>query len=293
MLNSLKKLMDNVPEDCVLVFDGLDGERALATHAGKVGKVFHTETTIDRADATRWVMTKFVALGKTISEEDARLLVQSSGYDQSVKGLGADQLRIAVQKIATFVGKRRKQIQSDDIIINSLATEEFNQWRIFDAMDAKDFVACQNCLQQFIDNEGGPQRAAEKLYGISLSRYRMLFFMKEGLAKKMSKADVAKETLALQKTMKSDTTGLEERVPAYTENGVNAALNGFYGRPPTVDQYTRKELVRIVQCLQEGLAEVRLRGNSPSVLLLADALFLACCTNVEDELLTRLRKSDD
>jgi len=178
-------------------------------------------------------------------------LIDTCGYDQSVKGLGADQLRIFVNKIATYIGNRRKAVTMDDIVINAVNTEEFVQWRIFDAIDAKSFEQCEEQFAKFVENEGNMQRAVDKLYSMSIPRYRLLFFLKEGLAKKIPKDALAREAMALQKSAKNEKTGEEERVPAYSEFAVNGALYGAYGREPTVELYTRKSLARIMDCLLE------------------------------------------
>jgi hypothetical protein len=181
----------------------------------------------------------------------------------------------------------------DDIVINAVNTEEFVQWRIFDAIDAKNFEQCEEQFAKFVENEGNMQRAVDKLYSMSIPRYRLLFFLKEGLAKKIPKDALAREAMALQKSAKNEKTGEEERVPAYSEFAINGALYGAYGREPTVELYTRKSLARIMDCLLEGMSEVRTRGNDPSVLILADVLFLAACSTTDDTILSNLRKMDE
>ncbi len=293
MVNHIKKLLTALPEDILLVFDGVDDCKPLTDVISKVGKVFDFPVTLNRNEAVAWIVKRFSELGKNIEQAEALALIDTCGYDQSVKGLGADQLRIFVHKIATYIGNRRKAVTMDDIVINAVNTEEFVQWRIFDAIDARNFEQCEEQFAKFVENEGNMQRAVDKLYSMSIPRYRLLFFLKEGLAKKIPKDALAREAMALQKSAKNEKTGEEERVPAYSEFAINGALYGAYGRDPTVELYTRKSLARIMDCLLEGMSEVRTRGNDPSVLILADVLFLAACSTTDDTILSNLRKMDE
>jgi DNA polymerase III delta subunit len=292
MINNLKKLLDKVPDGCVVVFDGVEDGKPIGDHIAKIGKVYDFAITLDRNEASGWIGKQFSEKNKSISPECTAALIQSCGYDISVKGLGIDQLRLAIAKISTYMG-RRKTVEMSDIIINALNVEEFIQWKMFDALDAKSFEQCQEFFEKFVENEANGQRAVDKLYSISLPRYRLLFFLKEGLAQKIPKDQLAQQAMAIQKNAKSEKDNSDIRVPAYTQFAVDSALMGAYGRPPTVDLYTRKELVRAIDCLTEGMTEVRTRGNSSLVLLLADAFFLSVCSQIDDVILSNLRKSED
>jgi hypothetical protein len=79
--------------------------------------------------------------------------------------------------------------------------------------------------------------------------------------------------------------------PAYTEYWINKEINGAYNRPAAIDKYTRKELVRIVQAIQDGLIEVRNRTSESSIGILADQLMLTVCNAMDDNNLAKVRNS--
>lgn len=304
MVNQLKKLLEEMPDDCTLIFDGVGEEKAIQTHISKIGKVFAFPETVEPHLAVNWLVDVFTEHGKEISEADAQLLIETSGHDPSVGGLGIDLLRLSALKVALYLG-RRKNVTRDDIQANIFPSEEVVIWSILDAIDSKDLVSCYNAFTKLVEKEGSVVSAVNLLYNIALPRYRLLMFVKEGMAQNKSKQDIAKEAMLLPKLSQSGKDWQMVMSPEIADGGVNAgqpkkmfaefAVNsalfgGFGSKAATVDLYSRKDVVRIVNCLESGLPELRARSVSePAMAILADILFLAVCTQVDDKILIDLR----
>jgi DNA polymerase III delta subunit len=307
MVNNLKKLLEDIPEGCLVVFDGIlaEDEKAISSHVGKIGKLMDFPTKVEPHLAVGWLVGVFAEHGKEISEADANLLIQTSGHDAEVGGIGIDLLRMLALKIAMYLGGRRKNITTEDIQLNIFPSEEVVIWSILDALDSKSLSQCYNAFYKLVEKEDSVIAATNLLYNISLPRYRLLMYLKEGLAQNKSKQDVAKEAIAMRKLAQTGKDWSMKMQPEIAESGsnagqpkgmfnefsVNAALfGGFGGKKPIIDMYSRKEIVRIVGCLESGMGELRARSNSDSAMtIMADVLFLAACTPVDDKILGDLR----
>lgn len=307
MVNQLKKLLDDVPDECLIVFDGIpaDSEKAISGHVAKIGKMFDYPDKLEPNQAAGWLQGIFNDLGKEIKAEDAQLLIDTSGYDKNVGGIGVDLLRLLATKVALYLGRRRN-VETADVQANIFPSEDIVIWTILDALDSKDLAACYNAFAKLVDKEDQSViKAINILWNIALPRYRLLMFLKEGIASGKSKQDVAKEAIALRKLAQEGKDWGMKMTPEIAESGsnagqpkgmfnefaVNAALNGgFGGKRPTLDIYSRKEIVRIVNCLEGGFGELRARSQSESAMqMMADVLFLAVCTQIDDKILGELR----
>lgn len=305
MVNQLKKLLDDIPDDCLIVFNGIpaDDEKAISGHVAKIGKFFDYADKLDPNQSVAWLQGIFRELGKEIETADAQLLIDTSGYDKNVGGIGVDLLRMAATKIALYIG-RRKNVTTEDVQVNIFPSEEVVIWDILDALDSKDLSRCHSSFLKLVEKEQSVIGAVNILYNISLPRYRLLMFLKEGMAQKKSKQEVAKEAIAMRKLSQTGVGWGMKMSPEIAESGgnagqpkgmfnefgVNAALNGGFGKKATIDLYSRKEIIRIVNCIEGGFGELRARSTSESaMMIMADVLFLAACTQVDDKILGELR----
>lgn len=302
MLKNIKKMLENMPTDLVIVFDGIDpkDEKALFEHVKSIGHVFHTPDLVESNQSVAWTIDQFAAADKNITEKEARLFSATCGFDPSVKGLSGDILRLGIRKICSFIG-RRKNVTESDVIINIFPSEEFVIWSIFDAMDSRDLVTCHNSFLKLVDEgDGDISSAVHLLFNLSLPRYRMLLFLKESIAKGQKVGEATADCLSLKKLKATGTNFNIVIQPEQTENGVKsayseyaikAALHGSYGKKPPIEIYSRRDLVRIFNCLTQSMAELRLRSGEHNLLLLVDVLFMTICGNVDDTLLDKIRNT--
>lgn len=304
MLTHLKKLIDNIPESVFLAFVGIpaEDEKALSSHVAKVGKMFDFKVKLEPREAVEWVMAEFRADSKTIQAEDAQLLIDTCGYDENVSAVSTDVLRLAVRKIGDFMGKRRN-VTRDDVLSNIFPSENFVTWSIYEDVDARDFDQCQNMFFRVVENcNGSVEEAVNFLFNVMMPRFRMLFFLKEALAKGMTKGEATTAAMQMVKlrskgehehmTMYVDVDASGTPKPLWTQKGIDGALNSRFGKDPAVERYSRKDLVRILNTLQDCLVETRIRQTDAELLVLVDVFFLSVCSKLDDKVLERLRNSN-
>ena len=312
MLNHLKKTLENIPSNCFIVFNGLDDEKALLNFvntlvAKKTAIVKDFPIVISKDEAPAWIQEFFSAEGKNISNEDAQLLVDINGFDPVAGGISVELLRISATKIMHYIGNRKKEITKEDVVNNSFPSEEFVLFRMFDAFDSKDYDRCVSAFHLMIQSQEGqaqPVKASiEWLLNASLPRYKMLTFIKEGLDKKLLKKEVIEETTSLYKLSSTGAyfrckVGVEiidtgenagQKKMMFSEKNVTNSINGYWGGKPAIDKYNRRELIRILNCLQRCASEVRYRSGDASLMLLADVIFLTVCNKMDDKQLTKIR----
>jgi DNA polymerase III delta subunit len=308
MLNHMKKMLDNLPDDLTIVFNGIDDEDTIATYIGKskVGKVVPFPVKLEPNAAPGWIVSKFAENGKTITIEDAQLIVDLNGYDPMVKGVGIDAMNLVIKKLCMYLGGKKKTVTKEDIMVTAFPSEEFIIWTISDALDSKDIERCYDAWNKLLNNttSGGVSSAIHTLFAVIQARYRLLVFLREGMAKNLPKAQLAKEAAAFVKLKQSGKDFLMTVTPEivastgqpaqlWSEFVIQAALNGNFGRKPAVDNYSRKELFRIIQVIQDAQVEMRYRTTDAGLTLLVDALFFAVCGKMDDTQLATLRKSND
>lgn len=302
MLNHLKKLLQAIQPDTTVVFNGISpsDEQALFKIVGEVkAEVKDFPTTLDRRDATQWVMSQVSSHGNNITEEDASLLVEIAGYDPYLKGIGVDQLNLSIIKLTAYIG-RRKNITRDDIVITAYPSEEFVVWRVLDALDSKNLESCQKAFHAMTSEADSVRSAAEQLIAITMPRFRMMLFLKEGLAKNMTKSQLAAELGSFTKLKQTGKDYKMKLEPDLAESGspkqafspqyVMGTMDGFRGNQPLLDKYSRKDIYRIIGCLQDCAVEVRARTGDAGINLVIDTLFLTVCTNADEEHLKAVRR---
>lgn len=300
MLSNFKKLLDATPATAMIVFNGIDpdSEKALSSHVRgmQLGKVVTFDSTLDKGKAAAWVVKEADRQGKTITSDDAEVLVASCGYDAKLGGIGIDRIRLEILKLVSYVG-RRKNITTEDISVCAYPTEEFVIWSIFNAMDSKDFQKCNDVMFKMCQNMDSIVDAVNALFNISIGRYRLLFFLKEGIAKGWSKSEATAQAewfLKLKqkgsgfhmKLSSKDDDGKEQR--AFSDYAIKECIYGL-GKRATLELYSRRDLARIISCMQDCMCEIRNRTSEYALLLLADTLFLTICTQTEEQLLKAVR----
>lgn len=304
MLNHLKKLIDSIPESVLLVFFGIpaEDEKALSGHIAKVGKLFDFPVKLEANAAANWVVAQFRDDNKTIQIEDAQLMVDTCGFDENVNAVSTDVLRLAVRKVSDYMGRRRT-VTKDDVIVNIFPSENFVIWSIYDDIDSRSFDQCQNMFFRLIENcNGSVEEAINFMFNVIMPRFRMLFFLKEAIAKGMTKGEA---TAAAMKMLKLRSKGEHEQMtmyvdvdadgapkPSWTTRAIDGALNSRFGKEPAIDRYTRKDLVRIINTLQDCFTEMRVRQTDADLLVLADVFFLSLGSKLDDKVLEKLRNSN-
>jgi DNA polymerase III subunit delta len=133
--------------------------------------------TLKPADAARWLMERY-----KISPEVARHLVDSVGIDLY-------QLHNEMQKLQTYVGSSRP-VDTHDVDILVLRTEQFGPFELDDAMLARDYKRAVQVLGAMLDEGVEPLMILSRIVRV----WRQLFVGKS-LSGKRSAKDIAAAAL--------------------------------------------------------------------------------------------------
>lgn len=300
VVNKLKKILEDLPDDLCLVFYGIDpsDEKAIFSQFEKIGKVLKFQLGLEMSNAIQWSRSKFLSYDKTISDEDLESFIKNCGYDKNIKidgktksgGINIDILNIAIKKLCLYVGSRKKNITSDDISATLFESKEFIIWQLFNAFDSKDIIKCYEAVERIkLDNDRLID-AVETIFSMSLWRYKLLFHIKEEKSNRpntnlfsyfISLPKISQTGSGLKMKMTLDKNDDGNNKSMYSQFVIENALK-------IVDNYSRKELRIIIETLEEGYKVVRDNYDS-SLLLLLDSLIFSVCGTTDLDTLKLMR----
>jgi DNA polymerase III delta subunit len=299
--DTLAKLADNT----FVVFNGVDKDKFKTIYAqvGSLGKCYDFEETLDMNVAPDWLVDLFSKLGYKISKEAAEFMVERCGWDKSLDGVGRDLLELTARGLCLFAGKQ-KEITIDHIVTSAFENENLIIWSLLDALDDKNYDECLKIMGKMIQSEGSALKAVNSIFPMLIWRYRMLFFLKENLLKGDSN-HAMQAALQMRKLSQSGTgefmkmtadlvkTGENKGQfsPAWTTFVLGRVLNSYGSKPAAIECYSRKELFRVIQILEEGLYTIRSSSNDAISGLVADVFFMAVCNTLDDKSVRKLRAS--
>jgi hypothetical protein len=286
--NKLKKITDNLPETCSIVFENLTGEgvKSLQNHVlkNKKSKNFYVEKLLTKENARFYVIDKFSQRGKAITEDIADKMVLINGFDAHEKGINADILYLLVEKISQYAGKR-KNIEEKDILINSFPSDSFEEFSILEALDSKDPTYIYNQMNRFFEKGETGLVIANKFLTIGLWRYKMLLLIKEGNAFFADKQKTKEELLKFNKLSDKgnghniityvDLNDNGETKRLYNDFFLSKSIFGAYNVKAYADLYTRKDLVRIIKSFYNAIEQIRSGHSFP--MFLVDSIVLSIC----------------
>jgi len=272
------KMLQNIPENCYVVIDGISqtGKPTIYKAFQKFGKVINFPKYLDRRDALEWVGDRLEERDKDIKQKDIAFIVDSIGSES--KGIDVDKLFVCVKKICDFLGDEEK-ITREDVIRVADKYNRFVVWSLFDAIDNRNFDQCIFILDAACRTDK-LSSVAEHIFNLVLWRYRMLWFLKEGKACKMSN-DTIKEDIkriykivksgsGLNSTLRTEVDDSGNKKQAYSPNAVKLALDGFYDKKPIINFYQRKNIFRIIKSAEESLMKIRYGASPAEIRLLLD-----------------------
>ena len=288
-VSNFKKLLDDVPSDCLIVFNGIDpaSEKAISGHVAKIGKIREFNNTVPFPDAEEEVKQLLATAGKSIEAAEATALVSSLPSEDG-KAFDIDNIALTVQKLVCFM-ERRKNVTSDDILAISTASEYATPWQLFDAIDDKQFEKSLKLFRKLIICQGNnePQGFVVKFLHLCMWRYKLLCFVKECQIAGLSEKQIVADTAALVKLSSVEGTGvgavsiLEVDKQPYSERQVQGLLHGGFSGSP-LEKYTRKRLVAIVEFLQESIEETRKQRPDEALRFLVDVFLMLACEKIDD-----------
>jgi hypothetical protein len=106
---------------------------------------------------------------------------------------------------------------------------------------------------------------------------------------KLEKEEKENTRFAKYKTVKDRAGTMTSQ---YSEGAIKVALKGFFGKPPTIDQYTEEELESIIVAIYDANLAVRSNIDDVVMMSMIDNVFMTICGIFNKERLTSQRKLD-
>jgi len=298
--------LEKLPDDIFIVFFMISpsDEKAIFNTVEKIGKVYHFDETVPIKESSEYIHHRSRELGITLEASAAEGLAENCGLDSGGKAISIDIIEMSLQRLMLFAPERTNYTLAD-VVATSVFYENFVIWDLLNACDEKNYEKCQNMLAKATSLSDNEVIGIGLMMGTMLWKYRLLLFLRERTANKIDKKQISAEASSLRKITyegqgfeakpKFDTiaTGPNAGKPAtiWTANVVMGALEGFYGRKPTIDLYSRKELYLIVKALDD--ASILLRGcqSDAEAQLIADTVLMTICSVMDTKDISRIQNS--
>lgn len=300
--NEIKKIMENVSPDCMLVFNGLDVSdyKALSSHAGKVGRLFSYDENINLSGGVSLIVEQLAAHDKKIETKDAELLWRylPSKEVERQQLVNIDHLRITVDKIISYTDKK-KNVTLEDILTITPNNSTASSWALYDALDDKKVDDVYAILPKLLMAEG------DRFEGVRLTlaglhwRFRLMVVLKESLTTVKAQTQQEAFQKAVDKTKQiirvtQEGSGFEMKFKSEGQLYSDAMINRMIGQygPSGLAKYTMKRLVNIVNVIEQAMESVRYIDSRslPQYLLLLDMVILTICEEMDDTTRKSLHK---
>lgn len=297
-IKQMKEVLESLDEDLFVVFNGISSkEKTLYSVAEKIGKVYNYPDVIDRKAAPQWTMDLLRKHGYSIDYNIANALIENCGFDSSLNGIGVDMMEMAINRLVLCMPKDKKQVELEDVELSVFEHQNFIVWDILNAIDGQDYDRCINMMHKVKLLDNNIIQAITSVMHTLLWKFRLLLFLKDALAidKDVSKAAngaltirrLRREGVGDSAVMVSDMfkTGESAGQPqtAWNRMSVQQAVEGMYGRQPTISLYTRRDIYRINRAIQNAILHLRTTQNEGEAFLLADIVFMTACKTVDDK----------
>jgi len=265
-IKSLKKIISNIPEDCILILNNLETtNKSFLDEVKAYGRIYKSPQEIDRNSARKKILGYFNSKQKVIKEEDINSIIKSIGFN--IYRIDLDKLFLTLSKIEHYVGNR-KNIKTEDIMKVCMYSGDFIIWSLYNALDKGNI--CQslyliNMAMSFCKNV---QQEVMSIINSMMWRYKLLLFVKEcqlqgikqeGIWRKISNlTKLEREGLGFKIKMKEK---IDEKTKKskiiYSEKIFDNLFKSFFKQKPTIESYTRNKLLFINYTINQSILKIR------------------------------------
>jgi DNA polymerase III delta subunit len=273
-------LLNNIPDNCLVVFDNIDIKNNVYKYVSKIGKSFISDPNLSKEDAMRYIYEYSEKNKKYIDMEIVKYSIEK--LNSGRKTYDVDLIHLFTEQCILYVGKN-KEITKNDIDNVFSFTSYYSSFDIFSHLDKKDYQSAYKLVRTAIEIDS--ITAINSLFFVMLWRYRLLLLIKESRVKLT--IDSTKDLLRSIYKFKGaectiDRTEDGKIKPYYSEYNVISNIDGS-----AVNSYSRKELYLIVKSLENSIFINRIENNESTSLLLIDMILMYICfgenfSNIED-----------
>jgi hypothetical protein len=244
-------------------------------------------------------------MGYSIDSSTATALIENCGFDASLNGIGSDMMEMAIYRLIMCLPSNKKQINMEDVELSVFKHENFIVWDILNAIDSQDYDKCINLIHKASKVESNVVQSVASVMNTLLWKFRLLLFLKDKIAlnKDISKAGLA--ALEMRKLRKqgsgySSTMNVEiaktgesagQPSPCWSKMVIQQCLEGFYGKPPSINVFSRRDIYRIIRSIQHAVHFLRISSSEKEAFLLSDIVFMTICKTLDDKHIKQIMQS--
>ncbi len=279
----LKALIENLPSHIYIIFYMMSPEqnKFLFSSVEKVGKLFIEETSLKKRDVAGWVNQRCTKMGLKIEEDAVEAIVETCPFDDKGNVL-IDALEMIILKMQLF-DVRAKSLNRECVINTSSSYETIAIWDFVSKCDSRDYESLLNFIEKSnLLGKSHVDGVSQILFSMYW-KYKLLLFLKEKSANKITGQDLVSSALSLKK-INYVGTGFSARVKPdekgsslWSNYSINSCVNPIYGKKPSIEVYSRKELYILNNLLHKGILLTRGCDSDAEALLIANTIIMVLC----------------
>lgn len=290
----LISLLENLHAKILCVFFMLDSSKhkSLYKTVEKNGKTYVNTAKIPIGEARAYFESRLKLHGMSLEEDAFVVFLENLQLIDNHKFVSADAIEQYIRKLVMYCGQNKK-ITIDDVISNIGFSDNFIVWNLLRECDNKNYEQCLNLFAASVRSSKNSTTALAEMLGMLCWKYRMLLSLKDNMASGLNQQQAIEKTSQLRK-IAYDGVGLLSIVKsanAQASNGTSAhvsvwstyicnqACNGYYGKKPQIELYSRKDLYLIVECINNCVYLSRTCESEAEATFIADALFATICNH--------------
>ena len=262
-LKKLKKALDDLPDNIYVIFDNIDfnKEKSLYKHIESIGKIISFPYKIKENETKKTVLEKVKEHKMTITDEAADAIAENCMYDRSIDAYNIDILESYLLKLKHYKG-RKKKIDLQDIESTIDKKQQFIIWSLLRHIENKDAKSAMSFLSRAKNNISSIDDILFQILNIFNWKFRMILFLKDH--KKFHSDEDPIESAMKMIKMSGEGSGFsrkytpqkkqsknndDEYLPVWSKKIISMALAERYNQKSDVEKMNRRDLYRILKCI--------------------------------------------
>jgi len=290
----IQKLIKKIPDDVVLVFNGIDSNTTidkLVKSVAEIGKVFYSPVRLSRNAAIEYVIKLSTNMKKKFSEEVAGAVFTVLAGSEFVETVETDRVYTLVHLLVCYAGKQN--VTEDDVDLLGFSADDFVIWKFFDALDTKNLNISMKFVHRGILEASSSTEFANSFFSTVIWRYRLLLMISELLRTKDSPAKVSE---AFGKFYKLKREGFGEHAVyiAHRNKDSDELIRAYspvvISRAMSSPMLSRSRMIEVYNAAESSVHKLRSRCTEAEVQMLVEGFVLQVCGKMDDKLLCKMRE---
>jgi hypothetical protein len=298
MIAQFKKMLKEVPQECVVVLDDLDFQGdGLAKYVSEFGIVHCFDKIVNPAKAKVALRKRFELYDKKIDNEQIDTIIQSMGSD----AINLEKLYSLVLRFIDYVGAK-KNITKNDVSDVCSQSSSFIIWDLMNKLDDKDIEGSLSLANKLVNSAKDVKWEISSVISTMYQKYKLLLWVNDSSGRRKSSDTIVSE-LCLVKKLKQSGMGTrmkmniaiddktEKEKLLFSYKAVSNLFIGFYGRKPSIKCYNTGELLTIISLLEKAQLKNREAKEEAESEIILRVICMAICKSIEVSLINSVLRS--